>query len=93
MKKALLYVACVFGLVLQAQNQQSKDILFTGAGAKDTIVHTSEKTLRLKLQVGGAFLFNSKTTEKTKTTVAFPYSIKFKPQTFLEDGYVISKGF
>ncbi len=83
-------MVCIWGLTLHAQTPQSKNQIFTGAGAQQEIQHSTN--LNLNMQVGGAILFNTSTGAQN-TSVAFPYSILYVPNTFISDKYQISKGY
>lgn len=90
-KKILLFVVCIWGFTLHAQIPQSKNQIFIGAGAQQELQHSTN--LNVNLQVGGAILFQTGTAANNKNTVAFPYSILYVPNTFVNDRYNVSKGY
>ncbi len=90
MKKILLFVVCIWGFTFYAQNEQSKNQVFIGAGAQQEINHAGG--LNVNMQVGSAILFNTSTGAQN-TSVAFPYSILYVPNTFISDKYQFSKGY
>lgn len=90
MKKILLVVVCLIGYYINAQDQQSENIIFTGTGAVQNVQHSNN--LELNIQVGSPLLFYSNTTAE-KTSFGYPYSILYVPNTFVNDKYEISKGY
>ncbi|WP_299054917.1 LamG-like jellyroll fold domain-containing protein [uncultured Polaribacter sp.] len=97
MRKILYCLFSLWGVVFYAQNQQSKNQLFVGAGTaqKEEITKDDNTTVNLKLnfQVGSPLLFNRVLDSGTNASILFPYSILYKSNTFVENQVFISKGF
>lgn len=87
-KKILLFVVCIWGLTFYAQDEQSKNQIFVGAGA-----NSSSAIHNFSMQVGSPILLKTHINGTNTTTIGFPFGVLYVPNTFVSNRYKVSKGY